>query len=546
MVKKVINKVKNNKKFHVLYISLFVILGCMTLGYSALSTTLFLRGEATVVMPEYLILISNITPQLTTEGSTAIQNAKPTFENTEGSLSTKLTSTNSSFKYNVSITNYGQTSGVLDHIFYSQSNDNVKFKLGGINAGDIITSGETIRATITLEYWDDVTAPTADAISTLFNLEFKKYTSDYSNACTLSWDGSSTSEPAIRTVYGTNYYQISNANELAWFSNSVNSGNTGINAILTNNICLNSKSFNQIGTSIYSGIFDGQNRTISDYYFSQNKELKDNYTSYAGLFRNNSGNIKNTNLTVSISDTTSYKPPLLGGNHTITEYIGGLVTNNSGLISNSSVSGNINVSNTIIANCSVARPNGYHYIGSIAGQNSGIITGSYNKVNIVSNSILNSNICNYSKYEHLYQGGITGKNSGYISDSYNMGKVEANVSNNHKNTEYYGKIGGIIGDSTAGVIKYSYNAGTILHTTSIGESDSETIINAVSGCAIGSNASTLNNVYFDNSCTFTGNGIAAATSDFKDLNLDVEYFLGNYFRVDNNNINNGYPVLKWQ
>ena len=231
MVKKVINKIKNNKKFHLMYIGLFVLLGCMNLGYSALSTTLFLRGEATVVMPDYLVLISSISQNFTTVGSNAIQNAKPTYENTEGSLSSKLTSTDAKLQYNVNITNYGKSSAVLDYVFYSQSNPNVKFKLGGINAGDVISSGETITANIILEYWDNVTAPTADAISTLFNLEFKKYTSDYSNACTLSWDGSSTSEPAIRTVYGTNYYQISNANELAWFSNSVNSGNTGINAI---------------------------------------------------------------------------------------------------------------------------------------------------------------------------------------------------------------------------------------------------------------------------------------------------------------------------
>ncbi len=547
MVKKVINKIKSNKKFHLLYIGLFVLLGSMTLGYSALSTTLFLRGEATVVMPDYLVLISRLTQNITSTENNAVQNAKPTYENTEGSLSTKLTSADAKLQYNVNITNYGKSSAILDYVFYSQSNPNVKFKLAGINAGDVISSGETIKAAIILEYWDDVTAPTADAIATLFKFEFKKYESSYSNACTLNWDGSSATQPGTRVVYDKTYYEINNANELAWFSNSVNSGNGSINAILTNDICLDSKAFTQIGTTTnFSGIFDGQNRTIKNYSFSQDEAVDDNYTYYAGLFRNNHGEIRNTSLSVNISDTTAYKPPFLGGNHTVTGNIGGLVTNNAGKIQNVLVSGNINVSNTIIANCSVARPNGYHYIGAITGQNSGVVTGSISKASVSINSTLNSNSCNYSKYEHLYEGGLIGQNSGYLSDSYNIEAVTSVVSFNHKNTEYYGHIGGLVGESTAGAITNGYSIGTITHTANIGDSDSDTILNTISGCAVGKNAGSINNIYFSDTCPHVGNGVAASYSDFVDPNLDVGFYLGNYYRIDRNNINNGYPILKWQ
>lgn len=545
MVKKVINKIKSNKKFHLLYIGLFVLLGSMTLGYSALSTTLFLRGEATINKPEYLVAISSIKQGTATGGAYAV--TKPSLENTEGSLNTKLPSNEAGLQYTLEIKNYGKTSTVLDYVFFSQSNPNVKFKLGGISIGDIITSGETRNVTITIEYWDDVTAPTEDTIATLFNLEFIKYESGYSNACTLNWDGTSTSEPKTRSVYDTTYYEINNANELAWFRNSVNNGNNKINAILTNDICLNSKTFEQIGTNPnFFGIFDGQNRTIKNYSFSQDEDVTNNYTYYAGLFRNNSGEIRNTSLSVNISDTTGYKPPFLGGNHTVTGNIGGLVTNNAGKIQNVLVSGSINVNNTIEANCSISRPNGYHYIGAITGQNSGVVTGSISKTSISINSTLNSRSCNYSKYEHLYEGGLIGQNSGYLSDSYNKEAVTSVVSFNHKNTEYYGHIGGLVGESTGGAIINGYSIGTITHTANIGDSDSDTILNTISGCAVGKNAGAINNIYFSDTCTYVGNGVAASHSDFVDPNLDVGFYLGNYYRIDRNNINNGYPILKWQ
>ena len=99
----------------------------MTLGYLALSTTLFLRGEATINKPEYLVAISSIKQGTATGGAYAV--TKPSLENNEGSLNTKLPSNEAGLQYTLEIKNYGKTSTVLDYVFFSQSNPNVKFKL---------------------------------------------------------------------------------------------------------------------------------------------------------------------------------------------------------------------------------------------------------------------------------------------------------------------------------------------------------------------------------------------------------------------------------
>uniref|UniRef100_UPI0034E97B76 GLUG motif-containing protein n=1 Tax=Ruminococcus flavefaciens TaxID=1265 RepID=UPI0034E97B76 len=85
-------------------------------------------------------------------------------------------------------------------------------------------------------------------------------------------------------------YEISNAGQLYWFAQLVNSRNTSVNAVLTDNITVNSnllssleydkednvtngasfRSWTPIGTShsiAYTGKFDGQNHTISGLYY---------------------------------------------------------------------------------------------------------------------------------------------------------------------------------------------------------------------------------------------------------------------------------------
>ena len=107
-------------------------------------------------------------------------------------------------------------------------------------------------------------------------------------------------------------YEISNAGQLYWFAGLVNgtlSGvpqNTSANAVLTKDIVVNEDVLKSDGTvnegtfkewtpiatnaSPYTGIFEGQNHTISGLYFNQ----EDSYD--VGLFSRNNGKIANAGI----------------------------------------------------------------------------------------------------------------------------------------------------------------------------------------------------------------------------------------------------------
>lgn len=91
-----------------------------------------------------------------------------------------------------------------------------------------------------------------------------------------AWDGTSV-QPQQSTKNGKRYYLISTPQELAWFAEYVNDGNTDANALLTKNIVVNgtatssSLSWTPIGSdesNAFDGIFDGDNFTIQGIYSS--------------------------------------------------------------------------------------------------------------------------------------------------------------------------------------------------------------------------------------------------------------------------------------
>ena len=98
-------------------------------------------------------------------------------------------------------------------------------------------------------------------------------------------------------------YEISNAGQLYWFAEQVNSGNASVNAVLTTDIVVNEgnlatydgtspntwMTWTPIGNArVYSGTFDGQGHTISGLYVNSN----DNYIGLFGVVMSGS-NIKN-------------------------------------------------------------------------------------------------------------------------------------------------------------------------------------------------------------------------------------------------------------
>lgn len=535
---KKINRFIIKNKFGVVFGIVCFILLFMSIGFSALHQTLFVKGDSEIDIPDFAVKIISVQQMFSSvDGTNGYVSSPPTFADTTATTYTVLPDVNSSFTYKIRILNYGLAESFLEYIVPNVDNNQVKYKIIGINNGDKIGSINYADIYLTLEYWDDVTTISNNTVSAMFEFQFIPYNESYTFDCVNNWDGNSTAVPPTFNAYGTDYYRITNADEFAWFVNTVNSGSTNINAYLAKNICLNS---NNIKINNYTGIFDAQNRTIEGFSYSKNESLDDNYSEIVGLFENNAGFIKNLNLNINFSDTISYKPPWTGGNDVINQKIGGLVANNTGKISNVSVNGQINGNYTMTTSCAVARPEFYNYVAGIAATNSGVITGSVNRANLAFTYLGTATACNYRKSPYLYSGGIVGQNSGYISDSYNNASISSTVTSEEDNSHYYGKLGGAVGDVTGGTIKNVYSVGSFSHTSTVQKDTS--VVETTSGCAIANNAGTIKNTYYLNSCTYGGFGTAVNANDLSTLNLSI----GNYFVQDTLSLNNGYPILGWQ
>ena len=200
-------------------------------------------------------------------------------------------------------------------------------------------------------------------------------------------------------------YEIGNAGQLYWFAKLVNGTLDGVeqnasaNAILTSDIIVNENVLNEngklnggtfrnwtpIGSSDYSGTFDGNNHTISGLYFN------DRTVDYVGLFGRSSETAKITNVGI----VDSY----LNAGSTV----GAMCGLNCGIIENCYNTGSVN---------------GITKIGGICGLNSknANIINCYNRGAVTSDSDA-SGICGSN-------GPSFSGNSSKIKNCYNTGSVE--------------------------------------------------------------------------------------------------------------------------
>ena len=287
-------------------------------------------------------------------------------------------------------------------------------------------------------------------------------------------------------------YEISNAGQLYWFAGLVNgtlSGvpqNTSANAVLTKDIVVNEDVLKSDGTvnegtfkewtpiatnaSPYTGIFEGQNHTISGLYFKQE-------TSFVGLFSVNSGKIAN----VGILDSYFYGQPYKGWQ------VGGVCGSNTnqGAITNCYNTGIVRGSETV---------------GGVCGSNYGTITNCSNKGNVGEDDESVGGVCgsNYGTITNCnnagivsgksYVGGVCGKNSngGTVTNCNNTGEV--------RGTSQY--IGGLSGDNDSSSITNCNNTGEVKATGKF-----------VGGLSGGNyNNGTITNCYYDGT-VYTGAAI---------------------------------------
>ncbi len=335
-----------------------------------------------------------------------------------------------------------------------------------------------------------------------------------------------------------------------------------------------------ISTNYFCGIFDGNSKVISNLHlYYENSE----YTSMVGFFTTNGGEIKN--LIINNANITS----ITNNMHIIS---GILVGRNSGKIINCGVSGNSSLTDNGVKSI---------YYGGLVGQSMGTIENCFSKAKLEISS---------NKTSTVSIGGISGACTGdYIKNCYNLGIINfflntdikilvggitGNISNNTLENSYNSgiinlyidceptntiEIGNIAGAGKAGSeIENCFNMGdininnaiennkyfvgniigniegNISNCYNIGKTNTEKIalqhIGQIAGNAYNS---TLDNCLGITSGNFAVIGEQHPTTTINNVKLvekseipGILSILGNEFKEDTNNINNGYPILVWQ
>ncbi|WP_124100798.1 GLUG motif-containing protein [Ruminococcus sp. Marseille-P6503] len=355
------------------------------------------------------------------------------------------------------------------------------------------------------------------------------------------------------------YYEIYTADQLYWFAEQVNGGNAGINARLMDNIVINEnvltadgelngdgsgfRVWTPIGNDeddkIFTGTFDGNNKTISGIY------LNNDYSNDQGLFGYNNGTIQNVGVVDSYVKGFFDVGGVCGSN------MEGIISNcyNTGTVGGFAWVGGVCGSNdyeyATISNCyntgAVSGESRYvdglisdvgDYVGGVCGGNDGSIINCYNiatvsggnrvggvsgnndrSYSIISNCYNTGAVIANGEYGN-YVGGVSAGNYGTISNCYNTGAVSGKGN----------YVGGVSGDNVEyGAISNCYNIGTISGNNYVGG-------------VCGNNAVTISNCYYLYTSYSTGIGEGSGEAVSK---ISAQFASGEVCWLLNNQGENG-------
>ena len=367
-----------------------------------------------------------------------------------------------------------------------------------------------------------------------------------------TWNG--TDKTPVTPTDGV--YEISTAAELAWFADQVNAGNTAYHARLTANIYVNygqtSNTWTPIGdySHMYTGTFDGNGKavyglTAALFGYTGEGALVKNVTVYGsnhaaddkdkapkgGISNQAYGSFEGCVSYMTISAKWSVVGGIVGR-----LYAAGHITDcaNYGAISSNWTGADQN-SPTYVAE-----------VGGIAGSSSGPITRSFN-----------AGAVTVAQKGYGGVGGIAGVlKSAAISDCYNTGTITG--------PSRTAGIVSIANDTASAIVKNCYNTGKIVSVSTSTNPACGTIAGTIAnsnGDPIGS----VENCYFLKGTYSYTSGSTIHTDEMVGYPLDKgeancklasEMKLDAFaitlsptdktFNVDAENINGGFPVLKWQ
>ena len=349
-----------------------------------------------------------------------------------------------------------------------------------------------------------------------------------------TWDGTTATEPALTD----GVYQITSAEELAWFAQQVDAGETTLNAKLLSNIFVNDENtqnnWEPIGdySNQYAGTFDGNGKAV--------RGLDAPLFGYGG----EGGLIKGVTVYGTIYGTSNVGgicTATYGGMENCVNYadvngsgqrVGGIVgiVYDAGHITDCANYGNI----TTAYNGSAYGESGSAYVGGITGYAYGDVLRCANA------GAVSATGDNYGGV-----GGIAGVANGTVENCYNLGAVSGPR-----------RTAGLVGiaDVQGAAVQGGYNAGKITCTGS----SANPFCGAVAGDVANSDGGTVGVVtgtyYLENSYQYEahkegigyGSGEATVKSAEEMKSDAFARMLGSDFRVDDPATQNGYPLLAWQ
>lgn len=338
------------------------------------------------------------------------------------------------------------------------------------------------------------------------------------------WPEDQCSVPAVKS----GVYQISSEKELKWFVNTVNGGETSINGALTTDIALSAAggtagNWYPIGNdkNSYKGTFDGQNHSVTGMVIRGEKTEQ-------GFFGNidGKGTVKNMKISGDIkaagdSLSTGGIAGYLEGKIIYCEYSGSV----SGGMYVGGITGQTGLNAKVTECRNTAAVSGTENVGGITGAVS---------YGTISKCINAGSIGTADKSQRV--GGIAGLMTNYavVEGCYNTGAVKGSKC-----------LGGLAGEATVCAVPQGcYNIGSVAAGINTGGS-----VGSYTGSSYISQ--TTGSFYLAESQAAatdkTATGASSDTMKKAGFVTKLNQQIGTaYFAEDSKDLNEGYPILKWQ
>ena len=170
-IHKVSKKTNNKRPLNLLLLLLGIFLLFISVGFSALSTTLSVNGSV-AFNPVGMIRVMSITTGNLVDVTEQSKSITP--DSIKNMLD--LNSSSATATYNVVIKNLGQTDKELDVIVEDVfSNEQIEYELNGLQIGDVIEARDEVQFSITFKYKEGAIPPLEPRLNSKLRFVFKDH-----------------------------------------------------------------------------------------------------------------------------------------------------------------------------------------------------------------------------------------------------------------------------------------------------------------------------------------------------------------------------------